>query len=170
MASPAFSESLSACFASKGMLRRGRRTPKTIVQVYSNPSLLNKEGMKVWFFLFLAVVVVGCILLQSPTQERMTCSRPVLGPASNPSMYGPGDDPSSTFSSSSTQRLSNKHPGCRVGNNGIVCDDGKFSSDTATRNPQYLPVYTYSPPLERAFPVEEGGPQPYLNNFDRIGR
>ena len=170
MASPAFSESLSACSVGIDKFHTTQHSPKTIVQVYSNPSLLNKEGMKVWFFLFLAVIVVGCILLQSPTQERMTCSRPVLGPASNPSMYGPGDDPSSTFSSSSTQRLSNKHPGCRVGNNGIVCDDGKFSSDTATRNPQYLPVYTYSPPLERAFPVEEGGPKPYLNNFDRIGR
>jgi hypothetical protein len=49
-------------------------------------------------------------------------------------------------------------------------DDGKFSSDTATRNSMYIPVYKYSPPIERAFPVEEGGPQPYLNNFDRIGR
>jgi hypothetical protein len=52
----------------------------------------------------------------------------------------------------------------------LIHDDGKFSSDTAHRNPIYVPVYQYRPPLERAFPVEEGGPQPFLTDFDRIGR
>jgi hypothetical protein len=115
--------------------------------------------MKVWFFLFLAAMLASVVILQ--TREQMTCSREVYGPTGQNSIYGPGDEPVSQIS---------KHPGSQVRIDSAVEDDGKFSSDTATRNPQYLPVYQYSPPIERAFPVEEGGPQPFLNNFDKIGR
>jgi len=122
--------------------------------------------MKVWFFLFLAAMLASVVILQ--TREQMTCSRPVYGPTGQNSIYGPGDDPLS-HDIAGPQTIS-KHPGSQVRIDSAVEDDGKFSSDTATRNPQYLPVYQYSPPIERAFPVEEGGPQPFLNNFDKIGR
>jgi hypothetical protein len=141
--------------------------------------------MKVWFFLFLALVLTGTVLLQQ--RESMTCSRPLFGPNKNPGVYGPGDVPMSNSiagNQTSGPRRVTFVPNPSEANDppqsttpidvttgkSMMEDDGKFSSDTAHRNPQYVPVYQYSPPLERAFPVEEGGPQPFLTNFDRIGR
>ena len=146
--------------------------------------------MKVLFFLFLAVLLAGTVLLKQ--REPMTCTRPVFGPNGKLGIYGPGDSPMSNYiggahsadstaphtepsydtepSHQTTAPPEETTPVSVTLNKAPIEDDGKFSSDTATRNPKYLPVYNYSPPIERAFPVEEGGPQPFLNNFDRIGR
>ena len=119
--------------------------------------------MKYWFLLLLAFILGGIVWSQRP-REEMTCSRPIYGPEGiRPGLYGPGDGPYTPGKHES------KHPGCRVRNDNSVIDDGKFSSDTATRNPQYLSVYKYSPPLEKAFPTE-GPPVPYLTDFSGFGR
>jgi hypothetical protein len=113
--------------------------------------------MKVWFFLFLAGMLSAIVLLQQ--RESMTCKRPIYGPPEIPSIYGPDEEP-----------VSNPVQQTPVAKPSATEDDGKFSSNTAHRNPYYARVYSYHPPLEKAFPVEEGEPQPFLTNFDRIGR
>ena len=47
-------------------------------------------------------------------------------------------------------------------------DDGEFRSDTATQNAAYMNVFTYQPYLSGEFPLPEGPPEPYLNDFSRI--
>ena len=47
-------------------------------------------------------------------------------------------------------------------------DDGEFRSDTATQNAAYMNVFTYQPFLSGEFPLPEGPPEPYLNDFSRI--
>lgn len=119
--------------------------------------------MKYWFLLFLAAMLGASLLLQRPP-EAMTCSRPLYGPRdSRHGLYGPGDGPYTPAKAESS------HPGCRVRNDKPVDDDGKCSSDTSSRNPNCLPVYSYSPSLDMAFPTD-GPPEPYLNNFDNIRR
>ena len=149
------------------MPRKAVWTLKTEARRYSNPSLLNKEGMKYWFAMFLLVVLGASMFLQTPV-ETLTCSRPVYGPhGAHPGLYGPGDGP---YSPGAPAAPEHKHPGCRVRNSQTVEDDGKASSDTATRNPNNLPVYAYSPSIERSFPTEGCPPMPFLNNFKHISR
>jgi len=110
-------------------------------------------------------MLVATISLRSPDSEEMTCSRPIYGPNNlRPSLYGPGDGPLLQSS-----RPEPKHPGCRASNTQMIEDDGKASSDSATRNPNNLPVYSYSPAIAQAFPTE-GAPMPYLNDFGGFGR
>lgn len=123
--------------------------------------------MKVWFFLFLALVLAGIVVLQQ--RESMTCSRPLFGPNKNHEVYGPGDAPTSNSIAVPDEPQSTTPISVTTGKS-MMEDDGKFSSNTAHRNPVYVPVYQYRPPVERAFPVEDGGPQPFLTDFDRIGR
>lgn len=47
-------------------------------------------------------------------------------------------------------------------------DDGEFRSDTATQNAAYMNVFTYQPFLSGEFPLPEGPPEPYLNDFSRF--
>jgi hypothetical protein len=47
-------------------------------------------------------------------------------------------------------------------------DDGEFRSDTASQNAAYMNVFTYQPFLSGEFPLPEGPPEPYLNDFSRI--
>jgi len=124
--------------------------------------------MKYWFFAFLLLVLGATMFLRTPESEKMTCSRPLLGPnAPDPGLYGPGDGP---YKPSDTMPEP-KHPGCRIGGNGrLIEDDGKASSDTATRNPNNLPVYSYSPSLAQAFPTDGCPPMPYLTDFSALGR
>jgi hypothetical protein len=117
-----------------------------------------------WFLLFVALMVVAVVVLQNPSSEPMTCSRPLYGPRdTRPGLYGPGDGPFVPGKPES------KHPGCRVRNDQPIDDDGKCSSDSSSRNPNCLPTYSYSPSLDLAFPTE-GPPEPYLNDFDKIRR
>jgi hypothetical protein len=107
------------------------------------------------------------MFLRTPESEPMTCSRPLLGPNNpDPGLYGPGDGPYKP----PVTKPDPKHPGCRVSNGQMIEDDGKASSDTATRNPNNLPVYSYSPSLAKAFPTNGCPPMPYLNDFSALGR
>jgi len=107
------------------------------------------------------------MFLRTPESEPMTCSRPLFGPDNlKPGLFGPGDDPYTPPQTTPAP----KHPGCRVSNSQMIEDDGKASSDTATRNPNNLPVYSYSPSLAKAFPTNGCPPMPYLNDFSALGR
>ena len=123
--------------------------------------------MKYWFLALLLLMLGATIFIRNPESEPMTCSRPLLGPNNpDPGLYGPGDEPYTPPESMPEP----KHPGCRVRNGRMIEDDGKASSDTATRNPNNLPVYSYSPSLAQAFPTNGCPPMPYLTDFSAIGR
>lgn len=47
-------------------------------------------------------------------------------------------------------------------------DDGEFRSDTASQNAAYMNVFTYQPFMSGEFPLADGPPEPYLNDFSRI--
>ena len=101
-----------------------------------------------------AIIVLGWIFRPVEHMSNGTCKRPIYGPTgmdgkSYPEVYGPdgvarttGKDEQST-----TQE-----------------DNGEFGSNTATRNPAYMNVFTFKPFAKTNFPVS-GPPEPYLSDF-----
>ena len=91
-----------------------------------------------------------------------TCKRPIQGPVgmdgkSYPEVYGPDGVARSAGGPDS------KVPG--AGEQTVTYeDDGEFSSNTASRNPAYMNVFTFKPFAKTNFPVL-GPPEPYLSDF-----
>jgi len=106
-----------------------------------------------------AIIVLGWIFRPVEHMSNGTCKRPIYGPTgmdgkSYPEVYGPDGVARSVGKG---KQVSNS-----ATNN--TEDDGEFGSNTATRNPAYMNVFTFKPFAKTNFPVL-GPPEPYLSDF-----
>jgi hypothetical protein len=96
-------------------------------------------------------------------------SHPIIGPASDPHIYGPTLGYPNGARKDSPLEPGKYTPADEIGPDVInrpPIDDGTFRSDTATKQ---FSVYFYKPVATLPFPTSPP-PQPYLNDFTPFQR